>query len=88
MLTRKRIRQTTRRRSRNQSWKRFSSVSAFWVFVVALILGAGGVCLYRQRPQDFVAKALLEPSEYLILGFMGGRDRWCSTPELTQSPSR
>lgn len=76
MLARKRIGQTTRRRNRNQSWKRFSSVSGFCVFIAVFILGAGGASLYGQRLQDFVTRTPLEPGEYLILGFMGGRDRW------------
>ncbi len=50
--------------------------AGFCVFIVVFILGAGGVCLYGQRPQDFVTRTPLEPREYLILGFMGGRDRW------------
>jgi len=75
-LARKRTGQTTRRRSRDPRWKRFSRLSGYCVFIVVLIFGGGGVCLYGQRFQDFVTRTPLEPGEYLILGFMGGRDRW------------
>lgn len=32
--------------------------------------------LYAQRPEDLTTKTPLASGDYLIIGFMGGRDRW------------
>ena len=58
-------------RNQRQRNKRLLACAA----LVALI-GAARLPLYGQRPQDLVTPTPLKPGEFLILGFMGGRDRW------------
>lgn len=62
--------------SRGRSKKWFLRVFAFCLSSFVSSFGAATLSLYGQHLQDFGTKTPLAPGEYLILGFMGGRDHW------------
>ncbi len=43
---------------------------------LALLLQSGCLFFHGQRYHDFSTQTPLRPGEFLILGFLGGRDRW------------
>ena len=51
--------------------------SVFWLFWISLLATQSGCLLFHgQRYSDFIITTPLRNEEFLILGFMGGREPW------------
>ncbi len=57
----------------DQGNRRFSIV---WVFLLSAVLALETGCATHQRYRSFTTPTPLPPNDYLILGFMAGREAW------------